>query len=359
MKSPHLLFFVLLLTSWIFLSTAAVGRDLYQIETLVEDRSDGQRQQAMSRAMGEMVVRISGDVASVRVPALRNRFDSAAAYILQYSYQQTDDLLLKMTFDEQAIIKLLRDQGIAIWGNSRPLTMVWLAVEDQRGRRLVAQGEGSAVENALYQTGRERGLPLLLPKMDAVDRRMVKIADVWGGFYEVVIDASHRYSAQASLIGKLSEERSGSWRISWNLFEGDFNHQWSATGRSPELLVATGVHGASDQISQRYLQTGGGSEERLLVTVTGIASFDALVRVNDLLRAIDGVEFAYPATVTAGDASFYLMYEGERQRLQQRLALSSELRPAPPQAGQERGGEASIHYLYRPQPQSQPLRGGE
>src|SRR6185503_18770188 len=104
------------------------------------------------------------------------------------------------------------DQALAalqkpVWGPERPLTLLWIAVDDGNGGRALLGANDTAalgldpnppgmterlaaLRKDLQSVADERGLPITLPLLDLEDLGAVTFADVWGGFEDRVAGAS-------------------------------------------------------------------------------------------------------------------------------------------------------------------------
>src|SRR5690606_30642667 len=151
------------------------------------------------------------------------------------------------TLDGAAIERILRSANVTVWGNDRPLTLVWLAVDWGQGEReIVAAGDAPMDAEAalriernrllrerVHEAATRRGIPVAFPLLDAEDLQQVNFADVWGGFDDRLLAASHRYGASSVLVGRLRPGAVGGNRWSWHF--GPEQREWSG---EPEEVIA-------------------------------------------------------------------------------------------------------------------------
>jgi len=104
----------------IAVSLSAVAGGLYTGQVLVASQSDADRTEALKSALGDVVVRVSGDKGVLARPEVAKAIADAERYVQQFSYQQdivTEAgqtqvrLTLVAHFDRDAVDRLLRNAG--------------------------------------------------------------------------------------------------------------------------------------------------------------------------------------------------------------------------------------------------------
>src|SRR5690606_5592721 len=241
---------------------------------------------------------------------------SPGRYLAAFRYEQktvTDpetnesraQTLLQTRFDAQAMARAVREAGLPLWGDERPATLVWLALEDGRQRVLLSAGLaddaadepasfGAEALSALQAAAEARGVPLILPLLDSQDRAQVAYADVAGGFVERVLAASERYGADAVLVGRVL--RTGQiWSGRWQLLEaGQPPSQWETRDPALDMALQNGINPVADAFAARFaLQTvagAGGSQADL--RIDGVDSLAAYAKVLDYLEKLTPVQNA-------------------------------------------------------------------
>ena len=122
-----------------------------------------------------------------------------------------------------------------VWGPERPLTLLWVAVDDGvGGRALLGANETTelgapttpqmtalltTVREEIVAAADERGLPIAWPLLDLEDLNAVTFTDVWGGFEDRIVAASTRYRADAVLIGRVRPGLAGN-EVEWLFVHG-------------------------------------------------------------------------------------------------------------------------------------------
>ncbi|MBF0219659.1 MAG: DUF2066 domain-containing protein [Gammaproteobacteria bacterium] len=280
--------------------------------------------------------------------------------MLQFSYDQGSastaaaaPVLLRLTFEPKAIQQLLQQHAIPVWGEPRPALIVWLAVEDPTGgRRLVGSTTGMAEVELLQRAARQRGVPLIIPRLDAFDSREVQLADIWGGFLDNIRTASKRYEARAILLGRVLRD-GGQWRAEWTFIEGNEQRQWQQSSAASELLIASGIYRSGDELASRYQLSPGQTRQQLRVTIEAVNSFAQYLQLRDYIATLSGIDALALADVSAGTLTFSLTTAMPPQRIFQLLELDGRLRPVAATASGVaplllEAESAAVRYRFQP-----------
>src|SRR5262249_24092267 len=164
----------------------------------------------------------------------------ASRYTTQYGTDRQCRAIVG--FNATRVDQALAGLNARICGSERPLTLVWVAVDDgQGGRALLGVRDAPAdatpatvdlltmLRTELAAVADERGLPIVLPKLDEDDLAAVTIDDVSGGLGDRVLAASARYRADAVLIGRLHPGLVGN-EVEWLLLKDGERTMLEATG---------------------------------------------------------------------------------------------------------------------------------
>lgn len=283
-----------LLLTCLLASLAVLARaediDPYEGEVVVADQSEAERTASLGKALAAALVRLTGraDAGSAAGAALSR----APELLRRYRYRQETDparpgqlrTVLVARFDPAGLEALLAEQGLPIWPSPRPTPVVWLAIDDGRGPRLLGDAQSSAVA-ALTRRARERGLSLSYPLLDLIEQQRVPVAALWQGDSTAAREASARYQTRLALIGRLYRSASG-WTAEWALWDGP--RRLGAVSRSaPDAatVLAEGADLAADLIAAqaRVTVAASGPDGRYPVWVEGVGSAEDYVRVMAFL----------------------------------------------------------------------------
>ena len=296
-------------------SPLAQELDLYEGEVVVPSQADAERRAALPRALAQVFVKLTGDARAGQDPVLASRLADAGRLLQRYRYRQDVvpeaggarvRLFLLARFDPAGVDALLADAGRAVWPRPRPVPLLWLAIDDGRGPRLVASAQAAAV-SALTTQARNRGLRMAFPLLDLEDQRAIAVEDVWNGRNEAIVAASGRYQAPVQLIGRM--QRSGSsWDARWTLLDnGEVLHAWSASDPDPVVVLAAGADGAADALTARYaVPATAGTPGEYVVDLVGLASAEDYLRAVTHLGELGVVRSLRVASASGGRARLLL-----------------------------------------------------
>lgn len=354
-KLPFLLVLGLL---WVPFVQAVSVSGLYEARVPVADKSDGARRQATSKAMWQVLVKVTGDRAVVNDERAKPLVSQAEKYMQQYRYLEpesaADGLKLWVGFDGAAVADALRQQGIASWSQERPATLVWLAVSGSDGDELIGMGKSPGSENYLQpiiDQARERGIPLLLPLMDLEDTRKLQASDVQGGAVDRIRAASERYPTDTVLAVSVDGSDAGSLQARWTLISTALgNDSWSSEGKSLDEVLSTGINRLANNLAQHYAPapstTIAGDSTRIPLTVTAVNSLEDYARAQSYLEGLNGVSRVDARVLRPDSVVFEVETLAGAAALDQAIGLGNTLR-AEALNVQEGPGEGDTGRSYR------------
>jgi hypothetical protein len=338
---------------------AATVEGLFATQVAVQGRDTAQRNQAIQQAFGKVLVKVSGYRDMPGRPELAGELDQAPRYVQQFRYVAAEKSgeqaaeRLQVQFDGDAVTRLLRDKGLPVWGQARPAVLVWLALEDGRGRRWYTPDTDPAGWEALQQAAQERGLPVLLPLLDLEDQANLKPGDILDGAEPTIRAASERYGPDAILVGTLAD-LGGSWRVRWTLLQ-EAGTSWAGRPGGLYENLTAGVDRATDALAARYAPLGAESGTRLVeLRVAGVLELADYGRVEAHLGSLSMVEQFRLLAVEPGVVRFQLRVAGGGAAVERGIALGGLLEPDSAALAQDAAAEPSSDQPTAAEPASQP-----
>lgn len=290
-----------LLLLWLGVAIVAVAQDgsLYEGEAPVADQSPEQRAAVLPRALAQVLAKVTGDAGAATDPAFSSALGRAQSMMQQYRYRQDVvttsgapelRLFLIARFNAAAVDALIAGSGRSVWPTPRPRPLLWLAIDDGRGPRLVGQDQASAVA-PLTARAAERGLRIAFPKGDLQDQTLGGAQSVWRDDLAAVRSAAGRYPSAPLLVGKMQRD-SGGWVVDWRLLEGGGTlRQWQSRDAEAAAVLAAGADGAVAALAQHYASTVmSGPPGDYDVVVSGLESATDFARVMSYLQGLSIVQ---------------------------------------------------------------------
>ena len=286
----------------------------YEAEVKVNGQGEGERGAGFARALSQVLARISGDRAISAQPGVGQELRRAKDFVKSYDYRQDEGVgptgaptfgtTLIVRFDQEEVDDLIAVLGLPVWPMPRPKPVLWLAIDDGKGARLVGLGQANAARSALNRA-QDRGYRLGLPSGNAAEQAIV--GAIWRGDSAAVARASQRYSPPMQLIGKVYRSEGG-WKGDWTFVDnGKVLSTWSTTDPDARRVIATGADGAADALTKRYAKRGtAGPAGNYAITFTGIDSSDDYMRLAGYLDNLAIVRKITPQRATPDGVVFML-----------------------------------------------------
>ena len=338
--------------AWAVRPAAGVGSDdgldrfpdLYTAQVRAEDRGD--LEAALGQAMRAMLVRLTGARRLEDSPGVIEALANPERFVQQYLFESGDGRGLTVKFDPGAVDRLVEQLGLGRWSRVRPRVIVWLAVEDEGGRKSFVDSASPAAA-AIEGPAHERGIPFILPLFDIEDRMTLPVSTLWGGFQEPIQRASRRYAADAVLTGRVHRGETGLWKARWTLF-GDLEQEFRTSRESLAETVAEGMHEVADRFAARFAMRGAAAaSSRASIAVEGVERVEDYARLLRYLSSIDIVETVQVERVEGARVRFVLEARGGRAALAELISLGRTLSPEESALDPAAGEAASLDYRLR------------
>ena len=314
--------------------SAARFENLYTVTVSTDPAAADEVQAAMQAAMARVLVRVTGSRSAPLEPRLQPLIEAAADFRSSSGFVRPGEY--QVGFVTSRVEQVLTQQGMPVWGPERPLTLLWVAVDDGVGGRALLSASGAAdqagasapqsmtelideVREELAAAADERGLPIAWPLLDLEDLSAVSLLDVTGGFDERIVAASARYGADAVLIGSVRPGPFGH-EVSW-LFVYGLERQ-----RLPTAGIRDGLDVAADRYAADLSTIGGASVTSL--TVRDVLTPADYGRVVSYLERQSVLERVDVESYDEGMLLLRVAARGDARVLERVLALGGVLRPA-------------------------------
>ncbi|MBK6660861.1 MAG: DUF2066 domain-containing protein [Proteobacteria bacterium] len=325
---------VVALLAWVLAGPLA-ARDvtgLYNASVAVKDRTPAERSRASAAALAEVLVKLTGNRRTPNDASARALLGRASTLLLQYAYANTPDgsLTLNAHFDERVLERELEERGIGTWGKQRPDTVVFLVVDDARGRALIGGEAPGKLGATLKRKADARALPVLLPLMDIEESAALTQAQDWSALSEAAVGLAARYGAAAVLVGQLHEAGAQVWEVQWRLDVDGETLQWTQEGALADAIVEEGVDALGDALARRYAEPGMlAGAERVSLAVEGVRSAADYARLSRYLDTLDSISALFLRTVDNQRVVYEVTARGGRAALAQAIAFGRVLAPVP------------------------------
>lgn len=289
----------------------------YSAEVVVTNQTDAQRNSGFARGLLQVLQRLTGDRGVNQRPGVGDELRRAREYVDRSDFRQDQGIgptgapsfntTLVVQYDASKVDELISTLGLPLWPQPHPKPVLWLAIDDGSGPRLVGLDKSNAARPVLDRA-KQRGYALGLPSGNAAEQALV--GAIWRGDTASIARASSKYAPPMQLIGKLFRTVSGGWQAEWTFLDNGRQLAKSATyDRDARRAMAGGADIAADALIRRYAKPGKALAPpgRFAITFTGVGSTDDFLRLAAYLDRNPLVKRATPISATADG----LVYELE------------------------------------------------
>jgi len=324
-------------------TNADTVRHLYETEMPVEGQGREERAYVVREALKEILVRISGRNEAVALAEDEELVPRPTLFVQQFRYRKfkSDEVIpanpidgakpytqkLWLRFTEKTVAKLLREQGFPVWGKTRPATLVWLVVDDQKQRVLIGNSTPHISRTHIEQEATKKGLPFRLPLLDLADQSKLQVTDVWGNFQDTILAASARYQAEAVLVGRIYLGFAKTWNTRWSLYSAGQRYDWEVSNsESLRAAVKEGLSKTGEVLSVRFAQVDELQDSgEVLLQVKNVSDLKAYNRVIKYLKSLSIVKHVQASQVNTDDVIFAVNSRSGRLGVAQSIALGHVL----------------------------------
>lgn len=286
----------------------ARARGAYETEVPVRNQSVAERTNAFARALAQVLGSISGEKSAAGRPGVGQEMRRASEYVRSYDYRQDEGIspvsgapsyqtMLVVRFEQEKVDGIMAALGLPVWPSPRPKPVLWLAIDDGRGPRLVGLKQSDAARSALDRA-KARGYRLGLPNGTAAE--IAAAGAIWRGDTAAIARLSSRYEPPMQLIGKLYRH-DGAWKADWVFVDrGKVLSRWSNENSDARRAMQGGADGAADALVKRYAKAtpGVGTPGTYRILVTGINSAAGYMRLSAQLQKVSVVKHFVPLRAT-------------------------------------------------------------
>lgn len=240
-------------------SQAVEVKGLYEIEIIANSQSAEDRTQAIKQALFAVLDRIlvSDDIA--KIPVVQQMLSSAQNYVKQFQfsliaadeYSDSDARLIRVQFDEDQMLEVLRKSQVGIWSEIRPETLLWLVVDEGGSRQFYNADAMPDIESALALASKVKGVPMIYPMLDLEEQQRISVSEVLGADSRNLLAASARYEVTSVMAGRILK-KGECWQGEWAFYFDGKIKQWNNPCQPLKATMIAGVKGAYDVLSNYY-----------------------------------------------------------------------------------------------------------
>lgn len=328
------IFLIIGLLLWATLCAAVPVSELYLASVPVADQAVTTREANLPQALLQVLIKLTGNNQLAQQPALRKELTHAAQWLQEYSYvtlpqldQQPAQLLLQAHFAIQPVNQLLQKLQVSVWGRTRPVVLMWLAVP-QFNQTTIVSGDTQTWSAYLNWQAQRRGVPLLLPNLDLTDLNQITATDISNFNLNALRQVASRYKCDVIVAGQLVQAAAQQWRLQWQLILPEQVQSYQLAGVNQAAVLTQLFDDLADKLVKIYATPISVQEAAIDKVTLVITQINDLNDYNDVIRylkRLSQVRQLQLVKFSANTMTFELQLNTTIAGLKQALALDRQL----------------------------------
>jgi len=343
--------------------------DLYLVKWPVAEQSKTALWKAALAGFKEVLIRKSGSQEILQSYEVQQAYSKVTSYLHRIEYKSQDTqknefpYVVSLYFEPRLIDSLIQDAKMPLWGANRPVTILWIAVEENFQRKILKDVYGknggqerSFNDNAdeelsrtVYINAIRRGLPVISPLMDLEDELVVSISDIWGRFPSTILQASQRYSADSILIGRVKKDGE-QWVGDFTYINQSNESTYQVLANESQQVIAKMMDQLAELLCNKYcVLEESGQKNQVLMNISGVNNFKNFKSVESYLNGLSGVKAARVMNIKSHQVLFELTLLGQVESVIEGIRLSQKLRveeaPEHPQTSDKKSINSSAELI--------------
>lgn len=346
-----------------FQSFAVKVSSLYQAEIEVPSQTDELKEQAIEDGFLQVLIKVSGDPKIADNPAIKASLQKASYYVQEYSYSlpttSSSQYTLLIRYEPNDVIRLLKNAGVAYWRETRPLILLWGAIDKKQQTEeaeVISNETSSPWAFTLKEEAKKFGLPLIFPMMDMEDLEEISPQSIVEKDLPALEKAAKRYTPDALLVGKITESKE-QMNSEWQLILGNrlaqpekvwenakvWEFKLSATNK--EELITKMINEVRVIFSKHYeVKPSTESTAWMKLKITHIIEPDDLSRLMQYLKQLTPVQQVRLLQISGDTIEVSVLVRGTKDIFQQNALIGQHL-IALPQEMQD-GSQMAFEWVH-------------
>lgn len=311
---------------------AYVLDDLFHARFEVQTETVQEREARLRDGLLQVLKRSSGQANIVEHPLVQEAISAPDQYVHEYAYEVRDvatyEKSLGVEFDEARIEQLLESVGLPLWGENRPMTLIWMVHEENNDKALIG-AEQEDIVHAVDAIAKDWGLPIIFPLMDLTDMMSVSITDIWGQFTDVIEQASLRYATDAVVVIRAHHDIDKGWMAQWELLLPSGSKHFQVADLDYQTMIDKGFAKLAQHLSHTYTAHARHKKRARQedIWVDGVDDYQTYQAIRRYLSGLDVIRDVQLRALKDGKATLSLEILGGDAALERSLKLDQLLLP--------------------------------
>lgn len=304
-----------------------LAQDMFSTTAKVSNASASAKKEALSAAMTDILVRVTGDANVSTNEALTELIENPNPYIRSIAY--ADSRTLAVAFSKAKLERVLKTKGVTYWRLDRAPVLFFLVIERAGNTSvLVADSAVRQINQTVKEIAVQRGLPVAHPVQENLNEVNLRASDVKGEFWDVLYKYTKQRGYNSYVATTLSVQRNGVIKSSrWRLNNNGYVTQLRVpANRSMNAVLKRGLFWVASQQSQTALSTQAQVKQSYTVLVSGVQSLKAYTNCLAWFKEARNVQSVSVGEIVSNHLLLDVHYKGSAASLKQWLENSNTLR---------------------------------
>ena len=356
---------------------------LYSERIAVANESDSERQRAIRAALESVVLKVTGSRRALELASVSRAINSGQRFVESISYssetvpaeaveaeaqgEQSDGGLedepneraqdgqvgasaadspaagveppasreqryITVQFARSLVDEMLTNANVPVWGSNRPSVLVWMVLQNAAGERSMLSADSNPEIMALMQDfASRRGLPILFPLLDFVDRQNLDENQVWTFDAEAIRAASQRYGADSVLAARLHFTASGQLVGLWQFIFRDEIQTFDGLATDLEAYLFEPLDRFTTELAGYFaLMPEAIASQRVRLRVDGVDDLQAYADLVAYMLNLGVVDGVVTTALNGERIDLSLDVLGDVRQLNELISLDRDLLPVEP-----------------------------
>ena len=313
---------------------AKLIENLYSATVDVGSQDSRLRQQALTDAFRQVIIKVTGQPALVDDPAINAASRNVNDLLVQYGYQREgSQTQLTATFDGQKLRDLLAANAMPYWGSRRPQLLLWMATDTRGKREMIGSSDESVFTQQLRSKAKQLAIPIQLPILDLTDSMQVSVTDVWGRFIGPIKTASTRYATDGFAVVRVTENPQAEdadkrYQLDWRVDVDDKRLHGIVYASSTDWLAEPFIAELAQTLAAEYSVINSDQQSLVQVplSIAGLENWQQVLAVESFLQSIPSVDAIKLDRYAREQTDFVVTVRGSEDNLLQSIQLDGRLR---------------------------------
>lgn len=320
----------------VFIALTAQAKDvgdLYKVNLRAKSQKEAVKHKLIQQGLKHVLTRVSGQPQLVENHAsVKQAINNAEHYVQSFYFtrseqnDQTDKpLKLHVTYQSQPIQQLLKKHDLPVWGQDRPLVLLWV-INDNDDPRVLTNTHSNRVLTALSKQARALSLPVVFPLMDVLDVSRITTRQLLGGNRQAIQQASHRYDPNAIVIVDF-QKRAGRVLSHWQLYFANHTYDWQREDPNKQVMSHKGIQQLTSRLAKHSAAMDSNNQpHQFNVVLHGLDQLKGIAQAQRILKDVAGVQSVHLSQLNGSSGIYHVTINTKLSSFVQKLDFSEHLR---------------------------------